>query len=420
MQIIELTKEDFDNFAFNHINHNFYQTSQYGSLMNKHGFFDLYVGLLDDNHNIIGASLILVEEKTGPLKYGYAPRGFLIDYKDTDLIMNFTKLLRSYLSRLGFVCVKIDPPIIHIERDNEGNIIHGGINNEGLITFLKRCGYEHTGFNLYFENLKPRWNAITKLDIQSEKVFNGFSKQMRNKIRKSYRKGVTIYKGTRDDLKLFYSFISKKHTRKLNYYLDYYEIFSKKDMFELFFAKINPTVFIKTSKRLYEKELEKNNELVELIKTSNNPNAKSNYVNKKINSDRLLAIFKKDVANATNLHRTYPNGVVIATSAVIKYNKEIFFLIDGYDPKFKSFSGNHLMKWAIINEFSKKGYLYAHHNAITGDFNKGSPYYGLFTFKKGFNSKVTEYIGEFDMIVNRQAYYTKRQLKAFKNLFNLK
>ena len=78
------------------------------------------------------------------------------------------------------------------------------------------------------------------------------------------------------------------------------------------------------------------------------------------------------------------------------------------------------MKWAIINEYSRKDYLYAHHNAITGNFNKGNPYYGLYEFKRGFNSKVVEYIGEFDMIVNKQAYYAKEQIKMFKRFFNLK
>ena len=46
MQIIELTKEQFDKFAFSHKNHSFYQTSQYGSLMNRYGFTDIYIGLL--------------------------------------------------------------------------------------------------------------------------------------------------------------------------------------------------------------------------------------------------------------------------------------------------------------------------------------------------------------------------------------
>ena len=107
MQIIELSKEQFDNFAINHVNHNFYQTSQYGTLMSRHGFLDLYIGLLDDNHNIVATSLILSQKKFGRLKYGYAPRGFLIDYSDTNLLTTFTKLLREYLFRLGFVCVKI-------------------------------------------------------------------------------------------------------------------------------------------------------------------------------------------------------------------------------------------------------------------------------------------------------------------------
>jgi lipid II:glycine glycyltransferase (peptidoglycan interpeptide bridge formation enzyme) len=140
----------------------------------------------------------------------------------------------------------------------------------------------------------------------------------------------------------------------------------------------------------------------------------------KMDSDKLLAVYKNEVINANNIFSTYPHGVVIATSAVIKYAREIFFLIDGYNNKFKSFSANHLMKWAIINEFAKKGYLYAHHNGITGVFDNTNPYYGLYEFKKGFNSDVVEYIGEFDMIINTQAYSTYQHIKFFQGLFEFK
>jgi peptidoglycan pentaglycine glycine transferase (the first glycine) len=316
--------------------------------------------------------------------------------------------------------VKIDPYVIHIERDYLGNPVPNGINNEPLIEFLKKLNYEHKGFNLYFENLKPRWNAVTKLNASSDRLFKLFSKQMRNKIRKSFKRGVTIYKGGSNDLKLFYSFIDKKHTRKLNYYLDYYEIFSKYDMFDIYFAKLDPALYIKTSKELYESELRLNSELTNLVQKNASNKSHNRYITQKMNSDKLLAAYKNDVINANNLFRTYPNGIVIASSAIVKYNREIFFLIDGYNPKFKSFCANHLMKWAIINEYSKKGYLYAHHNGITGDFNPSSQYYGLYEFKKGFNSDIVEYIGEFDLVINRQVYYTYRQVKLFKNLFDFK
>lgn len=418
MQIIELTKEQFDQFAFSHKNHNFYQTSQYGALMNRNDFVDIYIGLLDDVNRLIGASLILTQTKLGHMKVGYAPRGFLIDFNDHTLVESFTELIKQYLFRLGFVYVRIDPYVIHMERDSNGNPVTGGINNGALISLLKNLNYEHKGFNLYFEASKPRWNAITKLNASSDRLFTLFSKQTRNKIRKSYKRGVTIYKGTRDDLKLFYSLIDKKHSRKLNYYLDYYEIFSKSDMFELYFAKLDPAVYIKTSKELYENELKLNSELTTLVQE--NTKTENNYVNLKMNSDKLLNIYKNEVINANNLFTAYPHGIVIAASAIIKYNREVFFLIDGLNDKFKSFCPNHLMKWAIINEYARKGFLYAHHNGITGDFNKTNPYYGLYEFKKGFNSDIVEYIGEFDLVINKQIYHTYQRLGLLKKVLDFK
>lgn len=420
MKIIELTKEQFDDYALRHKNHNFYQTSQYGALMNRHGYIDTYIGLMDDTHNLMGASLILSQKVFGNFKSGYAPRGFLIDFNDFTLVETFTKMLGEYLFKQGYIYVKIDPYVIHMERDKKGNPLENGINNGRLIDLLKHLNYEHRGFSMNFENLKPRWNSITKINASSERLFSLFSKQTRNKIRKSYKKGVVIYKGNKDDLKMFYSLIDKKHSRKLNYYIDYYEIFSKNDMFDLYLAKLDPAIYVKTSKDLYELELKRNNDLTEKVQLHSNEKNHNHYISLKMNSDRLLDVYKNDIINANKTFASYPNGIIIAAAAVVKYAREIFFLIDGYNPKFKSFCPNHLMKWAIINEYAKKGYLYANHNAITGNFNKDNPHYGLYEFKRGFNSDVVEYIGEFDLIINRQVWNTYQQLKFFKNFFEFK
>lgn len=418
MQIVQLTKEEFDQFASTHQNHNFYQTSQYGVLMSRHGFEDIYIGLLNADNILVGASLILTQKKLGRFKSGYAPRGFLIDFNDFNLVTIFTKLIRQYLQRLGYIYIKIDPYVVNIERDKRGKPVPNGINNSELIKLLKKLNYEHCGFNLYFENLKPRWNTITKLETSSDRLLKLLDKQTRNKIRRAYKRGITVYKGDKDDLKLFYSLIDKKHSRKINYYYDYYEIFSKNDMFDIYFAKLDPSIYIKTSKDFYEAELQINNDLTDLVQENVANN--NDYINLKMHSDKLLNIYKNQVINANNLFRAYPNGIVVATSAVVKYNREVFFLIDGYLPKFKSFCPNHLLKWTIINEHARKGFLYVHHNGITGNFDKTNPYYGLYEFKKGFNSNIVEYIGEFDLVINKHLYYTLKQWRLVKKLLEFK
>ena len=193
--------------------------------MSKHGYSPVYVGY-DEGGILKAATLILIKMNAG-IKLGYAPRGYLIDFNDYQLVADFTHHLKDYLSRIGIVSLIIDPHITHIERDKNGKPIETKQNGVNISESLKRIGYQHRGFNLYFENLKPRWNMVLKTDATPIEVFNSFEKQTRTKIRNSLRKGVEIYKGSKDDIKLFYQMLGKKHTRKLEYYLDMYDIFTK-------------------------------------------------------------------------------------------------------------------------------------------------------------------------------------------------
>jgi len=132
-------------------------------------------------------------------------------------------------------------------------------------------------------------------------------------------------------------------------------------------------------------------------------------------SDKLLNSYKNDIIFGTKLYRDR-KYIVIASNAVIKYGSEVFFLIDGINYKFKNFNANHLLKWKIIEEHRKQGYTKFHFNGITGDFTKKNKYNGLFTFKRGFNAVVTEYIGEYSLIINKAKYGL---YKGFKPLIKL-
>ena len=60
MRIVELNRKEFDDYAINHKHRSFYQTSQYGTLMSKHGYEAMYLGL-EDNGRIEAAALILIK-----------------------------------------------------------------------------------------------------------------------------------------------------------------------------------------------------------------------------------------------------------------------------------------------------------------------------------------------------------------------
>ena len=79
MKIKEIDAETFNEFASNHTLKNLFQTKEYGDLMSHSEFQIMYVGGYVDG-TIVAGSLILYKTISLNMKYGYAPRGFLIDY----------------------------------------------------------------------------------------------------------------------------------------------------------------------------------------------------------------------------------------------------------------------------------------------------------------------------------------------------
>ena len=406
MKLMELNDKSFDFFTKEYQIKNFYQTSSYGALMSKHGFFPMYLGLIDDN-KIIAATLLLVSSYKGlinKINYAYSPSGFLIDYNNYDLLKTFTTLIKNYLKNKGFIFLKIDPPIIYQKRDNKGNIIENNIDNKWIIDNLKSIGFNHLGFNTYFESLKPRWNMVIKVTSSADRLFLKFDKENKTKIKRALNIGVNTYKGNSTDIEYFYKFIEKKQLRSLDYYKDLYKIFHDNNMCELFIAKIETSTFVKYAKEMYETELINNSNINNKLQININNNQHKVILDSKMSSDKLLAIYKKDLDTANKLIEEYPNGVVIGGALIITYGNEIIFLIDGFDNKFNNFNSNNLLKWKIMEEYIKKGYININLNGITGDFNKDNKYYGLYDFKSKFASEIVEYIGEFDLIINQTSY----------------
>ena len=412
MEIVQITKEEFDAFAENYPSKNFYQTSSYGTLMDRHSFDDYYLAL-KDGVTIKAATLILIDKVLFGYKWGYCPRGFLIDFNDYQLLETFTKLLKEFLNKRNFMFVKIDPYIIHKSRDKKG-METGEISNTQIIDNLIKLGYEHSGFNLNFENLKPRWNAVITIN-EEDALFLRYTKEIRNKIRKAEKMGVEVIKGNPESVKQFYSLIDKKHSRKLNYYLDMMEILGKKDMFEIYFSILNTANYIEKSQKAFEEEEQRNNEINHELEENINSNNTSNIIKRKMASDTLLNYCKQNIINATNLYKQYPEGVIIGANAIIKYNNEIFFLIDGYKQEFKNYCPNHYAKLQIIEKYKNEGYTRMHLNGISGDFSKSNTYYGLTRFKLGFAADIEEYIGEFTLVINKTKYKTFNKINPIRN-----
>ena len=95
MMIIELNEDQFRSYARFHSNRNYFQTVEFANMYELYGYKKLYVGLVDDNNNLIAASLLLLNKIKG-YKYAYAPRGFLINY-DNKEDLSWLQVLKNLL-----------------------------------------------------------------------------------------------------------------------------------------------------------------------------------------------------------------------------------------------------------------------------------------------------------------------------------
>ncbi len=408
MLIKELNIQEFEEFVTKNPLGSHYQSSNYALLMSEAGFdYDL-IGLVDESNNIHTASLILFKKIGLKIKYGYAPKGFILDYFNQSLLKEFTEKLKEYYLEKNVVFIKINPEIAISEVDIKNYTRTYNWNAE-IKDFLNDLGYIKLKDNLYFESLLPRFGGILNLKNLS---LNNFQKNTRNKIKRSIQKGLEFEKSERSGIDLFYNFIKDKRNRDEFYYKDYYNIFHKDDQIDLFLVSINTKEFLINAKELYEKELENNNQLNHnLIEKNSQKN-----INLKMNSDRKLLAYKNDVLEATE-RNSKNEKIYIAGALIIKYKNRVQLLMSGYDRKFRRFCPNYFLHYKLM-EYYQKDYQYFDLNGLTGDFTKENPYYGLNKFKLGFNPKVYEFIGEYDLVIQEKKYSQLLSNGTLAKIFN--
>lgn len=403
MKIVKLSSAQFDKFASSHRYRNYYQTSMYANVMNKFGYHTQFLGVVNDENKLIGATLLLYKDVFMNNKIAYAPRGILFNYENKENIIELVEKLKKVLGKQGFMYLRIDPYIPLTIRDSEGNIMN--FNNKGneIIDNLKKAGFEYKGNNLFFETEKPRWEALVLLQNDLRELFAKLDKRTRNKIRKAANSGVQVVRDDTKSVTKLHEFIGKKEKKPLSYYQKIVEMYEGN--VDIYYAKLNTETYLINSRRNYEKELEYNDNLAEMVQDmSLDEKERSQYINKKMESDKLITTYKNNLLNSTELLKSNPDGIIIGGALVIKYDNAAYLISEGIDESYGHLNAGYMLKWQLINDYTNERLKYLNLNAIVGEFDEENEYSGLNEAKLGYNSTVTEYIGEFDIILNSFAY----------------
>ena len=399
MKIVKLSSAQFDKFASSHRYRNYYQSSMYGNVMVKFGYHIQYVGIIDEQNKLIGATLLLFKEAFMSNKIAYAPRGILINYENIETIKEITSKLKKALNKQGFMFLRMDPYIPLTIRDAEGNIMNFNNKGNAIIDNLEKAGFTYKGKTLLFETEKPRWEALVILQRDIREIYAKLEKRTRNKIRRALNNGIEVKKDIHNNVNQLYNFVGKKENKPLNYYKELCNKFE--DSVEIYYATLNTETFLINSRRSYEKEMEYNNELADRVQDmSLDEKERNNFLNKKMESDKLITSYKNSLLSATDLLKNNPDGLIIGAAMIIKYDNAAYIISEGVDEEYGYLNANSLIKWQLINDYNEQGLKYLNLNGVVGEFEKPTEFSGLNEAKLGFNATITEYIGEFDIIIN--------------------
>lgn len=393
MKLKDLSFFEFDEFAKNHPLASYHQSSNYALFASEQGFdYDL-VSMTDEADNIVAATLIIYKKINFIYRYGYAPKGFLLNYYDENIIKNFTTLLKKRYFKKNFAFIKINPEISIGTLDyNSKKITYN--KNKSIENILEANGFKKLN-NKFFDQKLPKFNATILLKDFSLK---NIAKNTRNKINKSIKYGLSIKKASREDINILYKFIKNKKNHQINHYYNYFNAFNNSKNIDIFLIKIDFETCLINLRKSYDKELNKNNILIDKLMHYNN----EENLTKKLASDKALTTYQEKIKIVTN-YLAQQKEEFIAGAITIKYRNRVNILISGFDKKYKDFCPNYFLHYKLI-QYYKKEYDFLDLNGITGDFNDDNPYKGLNEFKFGFKPLAFEYIGEFDFIINEGLY----------------
>lgn len=391
MKFQEITEKEYSNFWENHPLKTFLSAPEISKLREKSGWETLYVGIKKEK-KLVAASMILGHKRHFNKYEFYSPRGFLIDFKDTELVTFFTKELKNYLiDKKGYV-LRIDPYIIFKERDIDGNIVEKGEDNSEIVNNLLKLGYKKLSIE---EKEQVGWMFSLNLEGKTEEqILKEMKANTRNQIHKTEKFGITVNEINYDELERFQNIMEETGARKgfavrkLSYFQEMYKLFHDKNEVKFFITEINLKKYINGLEKEKKEKEEKIDSLTE---------AKYNDGQKKGLNLQIEAINKRIKESNEIIEKVGKDTITLSGSMFMLIKPEIIYLSSGNYEEYMKFNSQYLIQWELIKYGIENGFKKHNFYGIPENINEHPKDYGIYEFKRGFNGYVEELIGEYEL-----------------------
>ncbi len=413
MKLVELSKTEFNEFT-NYLEIcPFEQSIYWANFKSGENWHPYFLGL-EDKNKLLGATLLLASEnKSIKKRFFYAPQGFLIDYKNYDLLEVFTKEIINFVKEKNGIYLKIDPEILTTEKDEDGRELQGGINNLFIKDYLLKLGFIETDNN----TINPKYTM--KLDLTDKSlndILNNMSKKARQIIKRNERLGYIVRELKQDELPIFIKTMDKISSKfnTIEYELPFYEDLASaftKEHLKIMIAELdlNTTLNnLKKEEKVLQIEKEKRIGLYQ-----NNQLTEETFIEKELGYKEQINIINKRRKYYLSLkEKTDNDKIFLGGYLFLMYGKEITALIGGMDDEYIDLDVSYSIHFKMIKKAIEYGYRSYNFYEVK-DVNDGG-----FFFKQNFGAKLFEHIGEFDYPIDLNSY--KKYKKYFPLYYGVK
>lgn len=413
MKLVELSKTEFNEFT-NYLEIcPFEQSIYWANFKSGENWHPYFLGL-EDKNKLLGATLLLASEnKSIKKRFFYAPQGFLIDYKNYDLLEVFTKEIINFVKEKNGIYLKIDPEILTTEKDEDGRELQGGINNLFIKDYLLKLGFIETDNN----TLNPKYTM--KLDLTDKSlndILNNMSKKARQIIKRNERLGYIVRELKQDELPIFIKTMDKISSKfnTIEYELPFYEDLASaftKEHLKIMIAELdlNTTLNnLKKEEKVLQIEKEKRIGLYQ-----NNQLTEETFIEKELGYKEQINIINKRRKYYLSLkEKTANDKIFLGGYLFLMYGKEITALIGGMDDEYIDLDVSYSIHFKMLKKAIEYGYRSYNFYEVK-DVNDGG-----FFFKQNFGAKLFEHIGEFDYPIDLNSY--KKYKKYFPLYYGVK
>ncbi len=386
----QVNQTEYDSFVTKNEYCNLLQSYNWAKI--KNNWDHLYTGVYDENDILVGTGLVLIKYLPLGFSMFYIPRGPIMDYLDCDLLSFYFEELKKIAKKYHCLFIKFDP-LIHVNDyySNEYNTNRYEKTNQYLDCF-KKINAIHKGFTMNIsDTVQPRFQSNV---YNKEGWQENLPKHTKRLIKDADKRNVHIIHGGIELVDEFSRLVALTEERKQ-------VALRNKEYFELLMETYpeDGVIFLaqcnlhQLSKDAHQRKQEIENEIKE---TPENAKKKLRRL-----EDQLKSV-TKDINEFDSMLEEFDENdqdISIAGILSIQYGDTCEMLYAGMDERFKKFMPQYKeyvenFKWAF-----DRGCQWSNMGGVEGTLDDG-----LTKFKDNFNPIINEFIGEFDIPVNKPLY----------------